>query len=72
MSKMIDIQVTDQFSQVIAAKALLRCLADEQNRSTELVKEIDHIVVNGEKILPSIELLFESQESANIYRVVED
>jgi len=27
--------------------------------------------VDGETILPSIELLFESQQSSNIYRVVE-
>ena len=39
--------------------------------SDELVKKIEHIVVDGETILPSIELLFESQQSSNIYRVIE-
>jgi hypothetical protein len=72
MTKMIDIKVKDQFSQVIEAKAMLRSLAEHNNHQTlDLVKKIEHIVVDGEIILPSIELLFESQESSNIYRVVE-
>ncbi|HJF28620.1 hypothetical protein OC498_04090 [Acinetobacter bohemicus] len=70
MSKMIDIKVKDQYSKIIDAKALLRSLTDYQ-APTDLVKKIDHIVVEGEKILPSIELLFESQQSSCIYRVVE-
>jgi hypothetical protein len=72
MTKMIDIKVKDQFSKVIEAKAMLRSLAEHNNhQALDLVKKIEHIVVDGEIILPSIELLFESQESSNIYRVVE-
>jgi len=72
MSKMIDIKVKDQFSQVIEAKAMLRSFAEHNiHHAAELVKKIEHIVVDGETILPSIELLFESQKSSNIYRVVE-
>ena len=72
MSKMIDIKVKVQFSQVTEAKAMLRSFAEHNiHHAAELVKKIEHIVVDGETILPSIELLFESQKSSNIYRVVE-
>ena len=72
MSKMIDIKVKDQFSKVIEVKAMLRSFAEHNtHHAAELVKKIEHIVVDGETILPSIELLFESQKSSNIYRVVE-
>ncbi|MGE8522938.1 MAG: hypothetical protein ACN6NK_03080, partial [Acinetobacter pseudolwoffii] len=53
-------------------KALLRSFAEQhQHDAIDLVKKIEHIVVDGETILPSIELLFESQKSSNIYKVVE-
>ncbi|WP_216935339.1 MULTISPECIES: hypothetical protein [unclassified Acinetobacter] len=72
MSKMIDIKVKDQFSKVIEAKAMLRSFVEHNNhQAIELVKKIEHIVVDGETILPSIELLFESQQSSHIYRVIE-
>lgn len=67
MTKMIDIKVKDQFSQILDAKALLRAAPETQ----ELFRRIEHIVVDGEVILPSIELLFESRNSASIYKVVE-
>nr|WP_218945935.1 hypothetical protein [Acinetobacter sp. YH18001] len=68
----IDIKVKDQFSKVIEAKALLRSFVEQhQHDPIDLVKKIEHIVVDGETILPSIELLFESQKSSNIYKVVE-
>ena len=66
MTQMIDIQVQDQFNQILPAKALLRRSADSQS-----VQHIEHIVVQNEVILPSIELLFESQHSSNIYQVLE-
>lgn len=67
MTNMIDIKVKNQFSQIIDAKALLRATPETQAVS----KRIEHIVVDGEVILPSIELLFESQNSSSIYKVVE-
>ena len=67
MTKMIDIKVKDQFSQILDAKALLRAAPEIQ----ELSKRIEHIVIAGEVILPSIELLFESRNSSSIYKVVE-
>lgn len=69
MTQMIDIQVQDQFNQIIPAKALLRRSADSQ--SVQHIEHIEHIVVENEVILPSIELLFESQHSSNIYQVLE-
>ncbi|CAM4107850.1 hypothetical protein [Acinetobacter pragensis] len=67
MTNMIDIKVKNQFSQIVDAKALLRSAPENQDVS----KRIEHIVVDGEVILPSIELLFESQNSSSIYKVIE-
>ena len=72
MTQMIDIKVTNQYSHILEAKALLRNFDQAQNiQNNELLRNIEHIVVDGEIILPSIELLFESQHSENIYRLVE-
>ena len=71
MTKMIDIKVKDQYSQVIDAKAVLSAfLEQDQKAETDLTKYIEHIVVDGEIIQPSIEMLFESQHSSNIYKIV--
>ncbi len=67
MTKMIDIKVKNQFSQIVDAKAVLRDAPEDQ----ELNQRIEHIIVNDEVILPSIELLYESQQSSNIYKVIE-
>lgn len=68
---MIDIKVKDQYSQVIDAKAVLSAfLEQDQKAETDLTKYIEHIVVDGEIIQPSIEMLFESQHSSNIYKIV--
>ena len=72
MKKMIDIKVKDQFSQIINAKAVLP--QDTEHDSLEmqkLLQKIEHVVIGDEIILPSIELLFESQHFPSIYRVVE-
>lgn len=69
---MITVKVKDQYSNEMDAMAWLNNLqehADTQDLS--LFQKIDHIIVDGEKILPSIELLFESRESDSIYRVIE-
>lgn len=67
MTNMIDIKVKNQFSEILDAKAVLRSASDSNNVSSR----IEHIVVEGEVILPSIELLFESQNSSSIYKVIE-
>ncbi|MGE8542138.1 hypothetical protein [Acinetobacter sp. ANC 3813] len=67
MTNMIDIKVKNQFSEILDAKALLRSAPD----SNSVSNRIEHIVVDGEVILPSIELLFESQHSSSIYKVIE-
>lgn len=69
MTQMIDIKVKDQFSQVYDAQALVRNPSEEDSRA--LFHRIEHIIVAGEIILPSIELLFESQKSDSIYRLLE-
>lgn len=71
MKKMIDIKVKDQFSQIMNAKAVLRDADSQCLELQKLVQKIEHVVIDDEIILPSIELLFESQNSANIYRVIE-
>ena len=72
MTQMITVKVKDQYSNERDAMAWLSNLqehADTQDLTKK--KKIDHIIVDGEKILPSIELLFESRESDSIYRVIE-
>lgn len=71
MTTMIDIKVKDQFSHIFDAKALLRQSLQQQDQQSKLLQNIEHIIVNDEIILPSIELLFESKNSDNIYRVIE-
>ncbi|MCL6233603.1 MULTISPECIES: hypothetical protein [Acinetobacter] len=69
MTQMIDIKVKDQFSQVYEAQALVRNPSEEDSRA--LFHRIEHIIIAGEIILPSIELLFESQKSDSIYKLLE-
>ena len=53
-------------------KAQLRQVPENSEAERlDLFKRIEHIVVDGEVILPSIELLFESRQTESIYRVVD-
>ena len=38
----------------------------------KLSQRIEHIIVDNEVILPTTELLFESEQNENIYRVIEE
>ncbi|OTG69120.1 hypothetical protein B9T25_00485 [Acinetobacter sp. ANC 4470] len=72
MTQMIELKVKDQFSNIHEVQALLRDIPENtEANNLSLFQRIEHIVVNGEMIQPSIELLFESRHSDNIYRVVE-
>ena len=72
MTKMIEIKVKDQFSEIHEVQALLREIPQQAElNQLSLFQRIEHIVVKGETIRPSIELLFESRHSDSIYRVVE-
>lgn len=72
MTQTIAIKVKDQFSEIHQVQALLRDIPeDAELNQLSLFQRIEHIVVNGEIIRPSIELLFESRDSDSIYRVVE-
>ncbi|MBE9400891.1 hypothetical protein IQR32_05920 [Acinetobacter albensis] len=72
MTKMIEIKVKDQFSEIHEVQALLREVPQQAElNQLSLFQRIEHIVVKGETIRPSIELLFESRQSDSIYRVVE-
>ncbi len=72
MTQMITVKVKDQYSNETNAMAWLNNLQEhDQAQDLSLFQKIDHIVVDGEKILPSIELLFESRESDSIYRIIE-
>ena len=72
MKKMIDIKVKDQFSQIVNAKAFLREVDPQALELENIIQKIEHIVIDDEIILPTIELLFESKNSSNIYRVIEE
>ena len=72
MAQMITVKVKDQYSNEMDAMAWLNNLKEHEDaQDLSLFQKIDHIIVDGEKILPSIELLFESRESDSIYRVIE-
>lgn len=72
MTKMIEIKVKDQFSEIHEVQALLREIPQQAElNQLSLFQRIEHIVVKSETIRPSIELLFESRQSDSIYRVVE-
>ncbi|MDN5526116.1 hypothetical protein [Acinetobacter sp.] len=72
MTQLIEVKVKDQFSNIYAVQALLRAIPENSALyKLSLFQKIEHIVVNGEIIRPSIELLFESRISDSIYRIVE-
>lgn len=72
MTQLVDVKVKDQYSQTYNVKAQLRQVPENSEAEhLDLFKRIEHIVVDGEVILPSIELLFESRQTENIYRVVD-
>ena len=72
MTQLVDVKVKDQYSQTYEVKARLRQAPEESDAANlDLFQRIEHIVVEGEVILPSIELLFESQQTENIYRVID-
>ncbi len=72
MTQLVDVKVKDQYSQTYNVKAQLRQVPENSEAERlDLFERIEHIVVDGEVILPSIELLFESRQTENIYRVVD-
>lgn len=67
----IQVRVKDQFDKTYLAKARL----NEQLKSTSgadlsLYQRVQEIQVEDEILLPSTELLFESQETNRIYRII--
>ena len=71
MTNLIDIQVKDQTNKIVTAKALVRkALLESQPTHFTLNQCIEHIIVDDEIILPSIELLYESKHSNKIYKVI--
>lgn len=71
MAQMIDVQVQDQCNKILSVKAALReCPKNSKAEQFSLDQRIAHIVVDGEIILPSIELLYESQSTTQIYKIV--
>ncbi|EPJ5670913.1 hypothetical protein LLI20_003128 [Acinetobacter baumannii] len=69
----IDIKIKDQFDQIHDAKAQLKKnLVEHENEPLKLSQRIEHIIVDNEVILPTTELLFESEQNEKIYRVIEE
>ncbi|SSS21477.1 Uncharacterised protein [Acinetobacter baumannii] len=69
----IDIKIKDQFDQIHDAKAQLKNnLVEHENESLKLSQRIEYIIVDNEVILPTTELLFESEQNEKIYRVIEE
>ena len=71
MTKIIDVTVQDQCNKILSVKAALRDYPENSlTEQLELSQRIAHIVVGDEVILPSIELLYESQQTSHIYKIV--
>lgn len=64
----LEVHVKDQYEQTYSAKAFLK---EHSDQDLSLYQNIEYIEVNDEKILPTIELLFESQVSDKIYKVID-
>lgn len=72
MTHMVDIKIKDQTNRIHEVKALLRnCPEKSVAQQLKLEQRIEHIIVDGEIIRPSIELLYESQSTPHIYQVME-
>ena len=72
MTHMIDITIQDQSDRIQQVKALLHVYPEgSAAQQLKLEQRIDHIVVDGEIIQPSIQLLYESKTTPNIYKIVE-
>ncbi|EXB26219.1 MULTISPECIES: hypothetical protein [Acinetobacter] len=65
----IKIKVKDQFEAENIALALIR-KANEQE--IPLFKRIEHIEIEGEILLPNMELLYENPKDGRIYRFIEE
>ena len=58
MTQLVDVKVKDQYSQTYNVKAQLRQVPENSEAERlDLFKRIEHIVVDGEVILPSIEVV---------------
>lgn len=69
----VDIKIKDQFEKIYDAKAQLKKnLVEHDNEHLKLSQRIEHIIVDNEIILPTTELLFESEQNEKIYRVIEE
>ncbi|MCH7337558.1 hypothetical protein [Acinetobacter sp. NIPH 2699] len=64
----IKIKVKDQFEVENVAVALIRKVNDSE---TPLFKRIEHIEIEGEILLPNMELLYENPKNGRIYRFIE-
>jgi len=69
--EMIDVQVKNQYGKILDVKALLRAGAQHRDPSQRLEQQVEYIVVDDEIIQPTIELLFASEQTDCIYRVME-
>lgn len=70
--KTLLIRVKDQFDKIHDATAFLNPFTHQHsNAKKSLVQRIHFIEVKGERILPSIELLFQSIRSSKIYKVLD-
>lgn len=69
--ELIDVQVKNQYGKILNVKALLRAGAQQGDPSQRLEQQVEYIVVEDEIIRPTIELLFASEKTDCIYRILE-
>ncbi|WP_130804382.1 hypothetical protein [Acinetobacter ihumii] len=68
-----EIMVKDQFDQTYTAVATMKAQQlTPEGQPLSLYQRVEKIEVENESILPSTELLFESQHSNRIYKIVSE
>ncbi|MDC4473505.1 hypothetical protein OHV47_16350, partial [Acinetobacter baumannii] len=69
----LDIKINDELAQIHDGKAQFKNnIVEHANEPLKLSQRIEHIIVDNEVILPTTELLFESEQNEKIYRVIEE
>ena len=64
----IKIKVKDQFESENIAVALIRKVNEQE---IPLAKRIEHIEIEGDILLPNMELLYENPKNGRIYRFID-
>ncbi|MFW2073962.1 hypothetical protein ACG9Y7_11105 [Acinetobacter gerneri] len=66
--KFFNVRVKDQFGKYYDIQAKLEEAVSDINTVKNKIK---HIIIDGEKLKPGLEMLFHNEETGKIYKIVE-